>query len=488
MSEHLTKTKLILVLSIILTLAFLFTSMAGYLVSKGSFREQSLSETLPLISNNIYSEIQGDIMRPVHVSSLMANDTFLKDWALAGEVNPALGIKYLCAIKDRYRFFTTFFVSHKTRKYYSYKGIHKTISPDDDHDVWYFNFIETRKPYDLDVDSDEAHQGKLTIFINHRVLDYQGDLLGVTGVGLNLDQVGRILASYQSKYQRVVYMVDSKGLVQIHPNRALILKATLAQLVGDAGLAQQMLSHKHGSVTHETDRKGKHVLLATRYFDDFDWFVVVEQDEGTTLSGIRSTLFTNLGLGLLVTVFTIAVVVLVVNRFQAQLQIMATMDDLTKVANRRHFLARLQHETARTARHQRPLSLLMIDADHFKAVNDRFGHDVGDQALAHLAGVLKKSLREVDVVGRLGGEEFAALLPETLPEAAKRAAQRLLQEVADSHFQPSDADRIKLTVSIGVAWLEAGESGAKDLLKRADMAMYRAKAAGRNAIAVDGEK
>lgn len=479
------KTKLILILSVVLVLAFVSTNVASYLVSRSWFRSQSLDEILPLISNNIYSEIQADIMRPIHVSSLMAHDTFLKDWALAGEKDLPKIYKYLLEIKERYKFFTTFYVSERTKKYYYYGGLLKTLKPDNAHDQWYYNFIASGGGYDLDVDSDEAHHGTLTVFINHRVTDHEGRLLGVTGVGLNIDRVGAVLASYQKKYHRTVYMVDAMGLVQVHSDKALIHKANLANLVGDAEIARRMLAHRKGTATYQFERQGQKVLLATRYFPDFSWLVVVEQNAGAGMGGIRSALISNLVIGLLVTAFIIGVVAVVVNRFQGQLEEMATVDDLTQVSNRRFFMQALKKEVARADRYGHPTSLLMIDTDHFKSVNDRFGHDVGDRVLRELAGVLKSRLRDVDVVGRLGGEEFAVLMPSTEVGSAVTAARRIKQAVSGMVVTAAGHD-IQTTVSIGVACSHCQGTSDKGLLKRADLAMYRAKDLGRDRVSVDG--
>ena len=170
------------------------------------------------------------------------------------------------------------------------------------------------------------------------------------------------------------------------------------------------------------------------------------------------------------------------------LERMVSIDRLTGVNNRNNYELQLPLEMERATRNRKCLAFLVMDIDDFKSFNDQYGHDIGDQALVHLAATLKAGLREVDVVGRLGGEEFAALLPDTPLEAAESTALRLCKAVAEASFETPDAGLIKLTVSIGVACTVAEKSGAKDLLKRADIAMYRAKELGRDTIAVDGEE
>ncbi len=116
-------------------------------------------------------------MRPLFVSSLMANDTFLKDWAAGGESDISKIERYLGEIQGKYGFFSAFFVSAETGKYYYPGGILKTISPEDDHDVWYYDFVSSGEGHDLDVDSNEAANNILTVFINHRLASDDGKLL-----------------------------------------------------------------------------------------------------------------------------------------------------------------------------------------------------------------------------------------------------------------------------------------------------------------------
>jgi diguanylate cyclase (GGDEF)-like protein len=169
-------------------------------------------------------------------------------------------------------------------------------------------------------------------------------------------------------------------------------------------------------------------------------------------------------------------------RHADELAELATVDGLTGIYNRRHFLKRLDGEWARYRRYGRPLSLLMLDIDHFKLVNDRFGHDVGDQVLAGMARACGKGKRESDTFARLGGEEFALLLPETTEEDACLVAERLRALIAE-HSVPCGNRNVEITVSIGISTAEPEMNDASDLLKRADKALYAAKHNGRNQVA-----
>lgn len=170
-------------------------------------------------------------------------------------------------------------------------------------------------------------------------------------------------------------------------------------------------------------------------------------------------------------------------RLYERVQELAIRDGLTGVFVRRHFLARLQEEVARAARHESPLAFLMVDLDHFKLVNDTHGHLAGDTVLRELAALLRTQVRDVDLVGRYGGEEFGIGLLDTGPGPAQVVAERIRQAVAAATFRAYD-ERLAITVSIGVAGFPRDAADAADLVERADAAMYQAKEAGRNRVSV----
>ena len=158
----------------------------------------------------------------------------------------------------------------------------------------------------------------------------------------------------------------------------------------------------------------------------------------------------------------------------------AVRDELTGIYNRRYLVEALSRERSRAERLAEPFSICLIDVDHFKSINDRFGHAAGDAVLKQLAQLVPAELRGVDLFGRLGGEEFLVIVPGTGREGAAACAERMRQRVADTVFAEV-GDGARLTASIGVATYAAPEP-ADVTLARADTALYQAKAAGRNKV------
>jgi diguanylate cyclase (GGDEF)-like protein/PAS domain S-box-containing protein len=169
-------------------------------------------------------------------------------------------------------------------------------------------------------------------------------------------------------------------------------------------------------------------------------------------------------------------------RAETELREMATIDFLTGLSNRRHFLARMTDEWARLQRlDNRHVAVLMLDLDHFKNVNDTHGHAVGDAMLRHFAELMREELRKIDTAGRVGGEEFAIILPGASPDEAKVFAERFREKVATTPLRLDDRT-IPVTVSIGIAAMQSSDASADVALIRSDEALYCAKKNGRNRV------
>jgi diguanylate cyclase (GGDEF)-like protein len=473
------KTKLILSVSIILVFGFALTNINNYRVSTRSVRKNIIEHALPLTRDNIYSEIQADLMRPIFISSLMANDTFLKDWAIGGERDLDKITRYLQEIRDRYGFFSTFFVSEQTGNYYHFNGVLKKIGRQDAHDVWYYDFKAMNKPYDLTVDTNEAAGNSLTIFINHRLNDYNGKLLGVTGVGLNMEMVADLLKSYRKQYGRDIYLVDGDGLIKVHKDHTLVDRAHIADQEGLGQIAARALKIKPDSEYFEFSRGGRRILLTSRYLPEFEWFLFVEQDETGALAAIRRNFLNNLAFDLMIILMILGITAYTVNRFQSKLEEMATTDKLTGACNRREFDRYFDMAVYLHKRQGTPFSVILFDIDDFKTINDEVGHMAGDHVLQAIAGLAGENIRQNDLVVRWGGDEFILLVHNDLLQAYQ-VAERLRQEVRNSDLLAGFSDDAEpVTISCGVVNYEDGEN-LDHLMMRVDVALYESKKRGKD--------
>lgn len=167
-----------------------------------------------------------------------------------------------------------------------------------------------------------------------------------------------------------------------------------------------------------------------------------------------------------------------------ELKALAMTDSLTGLPNRRALLDTVEKELARHRRFDFPLSMAMIDLDHFKSINDRFGHDGGDQVLCCFARILLQEFRSFDCIGRIGGEEFALLFPQTDPHDAAAACERIISTMQSTTIT-TDVGEIAMTISVGLTSLRDTDTSAHDLMKRADALLYSAKSDGRDRLIVE---
>ena len=167
-----------------------------------------------------------------------------------------------------------------------------------------------------------------------------------------------------------------------------------------------------------------------------------------------------------------------------QLKVLSEIDSLTGALNRRRFLELSEAQLSLAARHGYPTSLLVLDFDHFKQINDRYGHATGDRVLVETTRVMRKTIRDSDLLGRVGGEEFALLLPHTARQGALFLAERIITSIRTASINTDDT-LLKVTVSIGGATCESSRTPLDQLLQRADEQLYQAKLSGRDRFEVE---
>lgn len=471
------RRNLLLILSVLLSSGFFATTLFGYFVSKRAISDAIIGQDLPLTSSNIYSEIQKDLVRPVLISSTMAHDTFLREWVMKGESNDAEMARYLREMKERYNAFSSFFVSDKSAIYYTGNGVLKHVSPTEPRDAWYYRVRDMKQDYEINVDPDLANKDALTIFINYRVYDFSGNYIGATGIGLTVDAVRHLISDYQSRFQRTIYFVDTHGQVVLFGSQTG-LDRDLRSTSGLGELIERILREKSGS--YQYLKNSENHILNVNYLPELKWYLFVEQNEETALAGIRRTLYVNLFISLAVTLVVLFLINLVLSRYQHRIEEMATTDELTGLLNRHAFTILMDKVLIEYRRSPKPIAMLLADVDHFKEINDRHGHSVGDQVLGRVAGLLLESLRQSDMAVRWGGEEFLMVLRDCDHAEARRIAEILRHKVETTPVVVN-GQRIAVTVSVGVSMYDGTEL-TEQTVSRADTALYAAKKNGRNRV------
>ncbi|WP_409159398.1 diguanylate cyclase [Pectobacterium sp. B2J-2] len=478
-SRWLDKTRAIIIFGSMLLAAFLVISWTSYEVAKESLEEEIEENTLPLTSDNVYSEIQQDLLKPIFISSLMAHDTFLRDWVLKDESDPQAMFRYLREIDRRFDTVFSFFISDKTKRYYDPQRILKTVSEDSPDDQWYFQYktLSDTMPYAIDLRIDPEDRTHLDIFINHKVMDYEDNFIGITGVGIPVERVKHLIKKYEQRYNRTIYFIDKEGNITLH-GETYIRPQQIQQQLGLNRIATTILTSPGGAYEYQSN--GEHIFLNTRLIPEFGWYLMVEQTSHPSEKRLFATLLKNLCISTFVSVLFLFLLWLTIGGYQRRLEQMATTDKLTGLMNRQAFDYLFRRLGTKNALQHKSLSILLIDIDHFKRINDQYGHNVGDFVLQGISALLSANTRASDQSCRWGGEEFVILLDDCDINTALQRAEALRQSI-EIALIPYREGTIRVTVSCGVAEYRAGETLSM-LINRADIALYQAKQQGRNRV------
>lgn len=467
---------LIAIVAVVLAVAFVGTTLFSFFVSKNAMRESIINSELPLTTDSLYAEIQKDLIKPILVSQVMANDTFLRDWAVGGETDVGQISKYLSEISQKFGVFSAFFVSEKTHYYYYPGGILKMVHQSEWRDLWYYRVRDMTADHELNVDLDMANHDALTIFVNYRVFDYQHNFIGATGVGVTAAAVDDLIARYQHRFQRSIYFTDAHGKVVVAGRDGPRPGTDIHAADGLASVADAALMPGGGAFEYQRD--GETHLLRVHFLPELNWYLFVERVQDEALTGIRHAVYANLAVAIVATAIVVVLLGLTISLFQGRIERVATTDKLTGLRNRQAQDILLQQAMRESGRSGRPLSVIIFDIDHFKLVNDRHGHLAGDQVLRGVAASTVASLRSADVVCRWGGEEFLAMLTNCDRGNALVLAEKIRANIEET-VTPFNGGAVRVTVSLGVTQMQGGDNADK-LLNRADKALYEAKRQGRN--------
>lgn len=313
------KYRLAWLLCLLLLTGFMVNSISSYFVSRHHVRQTITESSLPLTSDNIYSVIQRDLLQPIFISSMMANDAFLRDWTVAGEKDILPIQRYLYEIVKEYGTVTSFFVSENTRNYYYSDGLLKQVSEDEPRDEWYFRVRQMAEPFEINVDPDLANQDAMTIFINYRVFDFDENFIGAAGTGLTVHRVNSLIEEYEQRFGRQIFFCDRDGNIILSPTTSQLQNyRRLSEVPGISEHADALINKSLDRLIYQ--RNGDTYFLNSRFVHELDWFLMVEQTEEHLMAPLKDTLFLSILLALLITAVVATISILAIQRHQRHLQ------------------------------------------------------------------------------------------------------------------------------------------------------------------------
>lgn len=483
------RNSLAFLLALILLIGFAVTSVFSYLSSRDLIRANLSNKELPLTGDNVYSEIQKDILRPVFISSQMAQNTFMRDWLLAGQRDVAQLTRYLKEIKVTYNTVTAFLVTDINKTYYHFSAPPRIVREDVPSDAWYFRSRTLKDAYEINVDQDQANRNVLTIFINHRMLGYDGEYLGITGVGLTFSNISALIAEYEHKYERHIYFVDATGAVVVSADKSNAARRNIKEMAGLRDIADAILAGKAEPlrlqyVSREGNSGGngneRQVQLNSRYVPELKWHLLVEQDSSEAVKPVLRVLFINLGFSAIAAMLVFWLTLKAVRHQQRQLENLASTDSLTGLLNRQEAQLRIKRSMRQQSSSGDIATGLFFDVDYFKKINDSAGHQVGDAALIAISRALLQQIPPNAILARWGGEEFFIYLPQANLASGAALAEAIRLAVLQVKVPGFDANA-QVSISCGVGALMPNET-FENFFARVDAALYRAKARGRNCV------
>ena len=453
--------------------------MANYYVSLKQSKEQLKSISLPLSLDNIYTEIQKNIVQPYLVSSMMANDTFVQNWIKNDEQDKEQIIEYLSAVKNKYNMFSTFLVSNVTKNYYTQDDFIEKVNVNNKDNQWYFNFINDQNIHEINIDSNKKLSNSLMMFINYKILDTNYKLLGATGVALKTHYINNMLKSFRQKYGFKVTFFDLSGNVVLSENKYNdYINIDSSQILKP--IKEKLISKESNII--ELEQNNENYIIHTKYIKELDLYLAIEVKLSDYTHNSIEVLYLNLIASMAVVLFVIIIMYRIIYKHSESLEKMAFFDPLTKLNNRRYFLAKLEDSIKKSTKDKSTFCIVFLDIDNFKVINDIHGHHVGDDILQKVSDLLKESIRENDIIARWGGEEIVILFPETDITIGKVLTEKL-RLLLENNIKIQEILSSTLTASIGITQYIQNDD-TDSIIKRSDDAMYLSKNNGKNKITV----
>ena len=473
------KYKILVQISVLLTIVAVGISMANYYISLKQSKEQLKTISLPLSLDNIYTEIQKNVVQPYLVSSMMANDTFVQSWLKNKDEDESQIIEYLSAVKNKYNMFSTFLVSNITKKYYTQDKFIEKVDPKNEHNQWYFQFINDQNIHEINIDSNKNLSNSLMMFINYKILDSKYKLIGATGVALKTHYINNMLKNFRQKYGFKVTFFNQKGEVVLSEKDYNDYKSINSSDLLKP-LKEKIISKISNIVEFEQDNEK--YIIHTKYIKELNLYLTIEVKLSDYTSNTMEILYFNLLASLCIVLFIVIVLYRIIHKHSEKLENMAFVDPLTNIYNRRFFLTKLNDTIVSSNNNKQTFCIAFLDIDNFKEINDTKGHHIGDEVLEEISKLLKESIRKVDTIARWGGEEIVILFSNTDISNGQILAEKL-RVLIENNIKIQEILSYNLTACIGLTQFKQNDD-VDSIIKRSDDAMYLSKGTGKNKVTI----
>ncbi len=469
--------KIITIITILLLTLSITISFFNYMVSKNETQTNLRTQSLPLSVDNIYTVIQKQLIEPYLVSSMMAHDTFLKHWLLHDENETQKIADYLSSIKEKYGLLTSFLVSQESQNYYTHNGLLEKINNKNPTNEWYFEFVKNTKDHEINLDYNSNFTDNLIMFINFKIYNEEQKLLGATGVGIEVSYIDEMLDMFKKKYNLNVMFINPSGEVVLSKDSKYV-KNHLNEM--EALKNYKNIITLKDTTLLEYEKNNDDYIMQTKYIPELGVYLMVEACVDDFSYKARNVFYFNLAISLFFTLIFALIIIFILKSYHKKLEKLADFDELTNIPNRRKFNEEFERLFSLYQRDGRPISLLFLDIDNFKSINDNKGHHAGDEVLRKTSKILRKNIRKTDLLARWGGEEFIIAFIDTKINDAYNISQKIREAIAEDQ-ELKNITSYSVTASFGLTTCNHSDT-VDSVISRADNAMYEAKENGKNRV------
>ena len=414
-----------------------------------------------LLAAHIYDTVHEEVFRPIIVSRTMSIDTFLHEKLIHEEEYSEQEIEsimaeYLKKLRTEMHYSSAFVVSDKTKRYYTATGIEKLIDPQaSPYDIWYQIFLESRKPYDLDTDRDESNDYRWTVFINYRITDYDGRLLGVCGIGVVMSNLQSIFDDFERMYRVKINLIDPDGLVQVDTHTQDIENAYISEAIMDkAGVEQFSYS-----------QRGMNGYRMTRYMKDLEWYLVIQGLNSRTMNTTFGFLILFISCIIVLGLY-FGIIRMYSSEYTKKVSADRLEDPVTGLPNR-NYLREAYGEKGvfNTTRYK---AIAVFDIDGFKNAKE---DNEGDELLRNVVVLANEYFAWKGMLVRWGDDDFVVLLEMSAEDAS----------VKFTDFCKTVKSHLGYTVSVGISPIDLSDT-IKVNYYRAVQKCYAKKEEGGNGV------
>ncbi|WP_042349422.1 sensor domain-containing diguanylate cyclase [Bacillus massiliigorillae] len=313
-----------IIVCFIITIGFIITSIISYRSNFGLY-ERDIEHVTTLATDGIYSQIDSVFSQPVHVSLTMANDSLLKSFLADEErrLNSEAYVDklrdYLNAYKEKYTYDSVFLVSTKTNRYYHFNGIDRALTKGNPENVWYYDFLNNDEEYSLNIDNDEASNDIITVFVNCKIKDNDGSIIGIVGVGVKVNYLQDILNDYDKKFNIGASLVNENGVVEVTTKGEDFEKNNIFKAKQYSGLKDKMFQTNTDKQMYWYSSGQNEDFIVTQYIPNLKWHLVVENDTSDLEKQFQEQLLRGVLIIIVIIVFVLVIITRLIKKYNAQI-------------------------------------------------------------------------------------------------------------------------------------------------------------------------